>query len=62
MLLARLHPYPADTSLERKYTGLYANRATTMEGGEFFYTGANGKKQSWCNCQQTLLSLWTWIT
>jgi len=44
MLLARLHPYPVDTVLEKKYTGIYGSRAITLEAGAFFYTGTNGKK------------------
>jgi len=44
MLQAKLHPYQADTSLQRTYTGNFANRLVSLENGYLYYTGTDGKK------------------
>jgi hypothetical protein len=46
MLLAKLHPYIADSAAAKSYAGDYDNRLVSFENGQLFYTGTNGRKST----------------
>jgi retinol-binding protein 3 len=46
MLMAKLHPYIADSAIAKSYAGIYDNRLVSFENGQLFYTGTNGKRSA----------------
>ncbi len=44
MLQAKLHPYHADSSIAKTYSGHYGNRVISFENGQLYHSGPGGKK------------------